>query len=147
MPNIPYGSTNAIECKAHIRDLIKSIPEATSEKWDVDWGFARTPERLWVYCGEIAWDESRWVTNRSREETFRVRIVVNLKRRRSTPEDAERDAIRIAGLIEGLIKTTPNLNDSAITLAEWVPRRLDCWPSDEFIEAQVEADIRVTARF
>lgn len=144
---IPYGSSNALDCKSNIVSMIRGIPEATSEKWDIDWGFARTPERVWVYCGEVSWDESAWVTNRQREETFRVRVVVNIKRRRGTPEDAERDAMRVAGLVEGLVKTTPNLNDSAITLAEWVPKRMDCWPSDEFTEAQIEADIRVTARF
>lgn len=141
------GSTNAVDVKANLVTLIHGLPEADAEKWDIDWGFARTPERTWVYCGEIQWSDSTWVTNRSRQEIFTIKVVVNVKRRRATPEDVEREVTRIASLIEAAVKVNPNLGDAAVVTSGWVPQKMDSWPSDEFAEAQFEADVSVTARF
>lgn len=141
------NSTNAIDVKAAIVALIKGLPEATAEKWDTDWGFSKTPDRTWIYCGAVDWDSSEWVTNRSREEIFRVKTVVNIKRRRSTPEQAEREATRIASLIEAAVKASPNFGDGAVVTSSFMPRKLDSFPADDFCEAQFEADISVTARF
>lgn len=141
------ASTHAIDVKDSIVTLIRGLPEATAEKWDTDWGFARSPERTWVYCGEIEWESSQWVTNRSREEVFRAKVVFNVKRRRATPEDAEREVVRIAGLVESAVKATPNFGDGAVITSSFAPQRMDSWPADEFVEAQLEAHVRVVARF
>lgn len=141
------GSTLALDCKASLLGLIRGIPEATAEKWDIDWGFARTPERTWVYVGEVNWEASEWATNRGRTEQFTVKTVVNIKRRRGTPEDAEREAIRIVSLIESVVKQTPGLNVAGVISSDWIPKQLDSWPSDEFTEAQIECALRVSARF
>lgn len=141
------GSTNAIDVKAQILAMIRDIPEAEAEDWDIDWGFSKSPERTWVYCGEINWDSSEWATNRSREEVFNVRVVVNIKRRRGTPEDLEREVVRIGALIEAGVKAAPQFGMGEVVTSGFIPRKMDSMPADEYGEAQLEADIRVVARF
>lgn len=140
-------AANAIDVKAAIVSLIKGLPEATAEKWDTDWGYTKTPERTWVYVGEVNWDESHWVTNRTREELFKVKVAISVKRRLKTPEECEREVLRIASLIEMAVKADISLGVDAVKASDFTPRRMDSWPVDEFCEAQYEADIFVTARF
>lgn len=141
------GSSHAFAVKASVVALIKALPAAVTEKWDIDHGFSKSPERTWVYCGQITWESSEWVTNRSREEDFKVQLVINLKRRRSTPAAVEAECARIAGLIEAMVKANPNLGNASVITSGFEPKRLDAFPADDFVEGQYEAEIRAVARF
>ena len=141
------ASSTAYAVKAALFAAIRSLPEAAAEAWDIDFGFSKNPERTWVYCGGIDWESSEWVTNRTREEVYTITAVVNVKRRRATPADAEGEAVRIMGLIESYVNANNRLGVFGVELAELVPKKLDSMPSDDFCEAQFEASVRVTARF
>lgn len=141
------GHSIALDYKAALVAAIRDLPEAFTEKWDVDWGFSKNPERTWVYVGRVTWDTSTWATNRSRQETFKVQVAVNVRRRRMTPEKAERECLRIAGLIEAAVKANPQLGIGQVVSTDFTPTKADSFPGDDATEAQFEAEVWVTARF
>lgn len=138
--------SNGLAAKGAVRDLITGLPEATSEKWHVTWGYHKAPERTWVYLGDVEYASSEWATNNQREEQFTVQGVINVKRRRGGPEETEHEVSRIAALIENAIDATRNLGLPAVVTCAFVPKRMGSYPSDEMCEAQLDFDVRVTAR-
>lgn len=134
---------NALDVKASVVTLVAALNPA----WDTSWGFKRSPDKTYVYIGEVQWEQSRWVTNRSLEESFNIKVVINHKTRRGTAESVERFALDVSEQIQAAVKANPNLGNAAVVTSVYRPRRADSWPSDDFVEAQVEGEINVTARF
>lgn len=136
-------SSNAIEVKALIRDGIKAL----NSEWDFSWGPAKTPGRMFVYLGEITWEDTAFITNLSAQEIFSIQLVVNHKARRTTAEAIETETLGVIKEIQAWVAADPRLADGSITEAIVSPKRMNSWPSDDFMECQAEAAITVTARF
>lgn len=138
-------STNAFAAKAALRDMIKALPALAG--YQVTWGYpTRNPERRWVFVGEVMWPDSQWVTNRSREETFEVSVIVNAQISGATAEEVENELQTMAAGIEDGMKATPNLGIQSVVTTDFVPKKLSSFPSDQVYEGQFEAIVRVKAR-
>lgn len=138
-------STNAFAAKAALRDMIKALPALAG--YQVTWGYpTRNPERRWVFVGEVMWPDSQWVTNRSREESFEISVIVNCQISGATSEEVESELQRMAAGIEDGMKSTPNLGIPSVVVTDFVPKKLASFPSDQVYEGQFEAIVRVKAR-
>jgi hypothetical protein len=125
--------------------MIKGLPALAG--YQVTWGYpTRNPERRWVFVGEVMWPDSQWVTNRSREETFEVSVIVNAQISGATAEEVENELQRMAAGIEDGMKVTPNLGIQSVVTTDFVPKKLSSFPSDQVYEGQFEAIVRVKAR-
>ncbi|MFD3464801.1 hypothetical protein ACFWWM_00235 [Streptomyces sp. NPDC058682] len=125
--------------------MIKALPELAG--YQVTWGYPmRNPERRWVFVGEVQWPDSQWVTNRSREESFEISVVVNCQLSGATSEEVESELQRMAAGIEDGMKASPNLGIQSVVTSDFVPKKLCSFPSDQVHEGQFEAVVRVKAR-
>ena len=140
--------SNQIAAKTAVQNIIKARPEYTSENWQVLWGPFKSPERTFFFIGRTEWDQdrTRWVTNRNRDEEFRIRVVLNLKRRRATAEQVEAEAMRIYELVEDAIHATKNLGLPNVISSGVVPDHVDTFPVDDQVECQLTFDVWVKAR-
>lgn len=136
-------ASNALDVKEAIFTQLKAI----GTDWDVTWGYTKSPGKTFVYLGQIEWESSEWVTNRSRREIFNVKVVMDFRRARGNPEKVEREVMAMGREIEEWVTNSPNLGIPSVIACGFVPKRMDSFPSDQDAEAQFEADIRVTARF
>jgi hypothetical protein len=138
-------STNAFAVKGALRDMIRALPALAG--YQVTWGYpTRNPERRWVFVGEVMWPDSRWVTNRSREENFEISVIVNAQISGATSEEVEAELQRMAAGIEDGMKASPNLGIPSVVVTDFVPKKLQSFPSDQVYEGQFEAVVRVKAR-
>jgi hypothetical protein len=138
-------STNAFAVKGALRDMIRALPALAG--YQVTWGYpTRNPERRWVFVGEVMWPDSQWVTNRSREENFEISVIVNAQISGATSEEVEAELQRMAAGIEDGMKASPNLGIPSVVVTDFVPKKLQSFPSDQVYEGQFEAVVRVKAR-
>lgn len=138
-------STNAFATKAALREMIKALPALAG--YQVTWGYpTRNPERRWVFVGEVQWPDSQWVTNRSREETFEISVIVNCQISGATAEEVELELQSMASGIEDGMKAKPNLGVQSVVTSDFVPKKLSSFPSDQVYEGQLESVVRVKAR-
>jgi hypothetical protein len=138
-------STNAFAFKGALRDMIKGLPALAG--YQVTWGYpSKNPERRWVFVGEVQWPDSMWATNRSREESFEVSVIVNCQLSGATSEEVEGELQRMAAGIEDGMKASPNLGIQSVVTTDFVPKKLSSFPSDQVYEGQFEAVVRVKAR-
>lgn len=140
--------SNQIACKKAVKEIIDSLPERTSEEWQVSWGPMKSPRATFIYLGRTTWDEdrTRWRTNLSRDEEFIIRVIINVKRRRPTAEEVETEAMRIYELIEDAIHATKNLGVPNVISSGCVPDHVDTYPVDDQLECQLTFDVWVKAR-
>jgi hypothetical protein len=138
-------ATNALAVKAALRDLVKAQPELTG--YQITWGYpTRGPERRWVFVGDVDWDDSQWVTLRSREEAFSISVVLNCQLSAGTSEEVELEIQRMATGIENGLKANPSLGLSSVVNSDFVPKKLVSFPTDGAYEGQFECVLRVKAR-
>lgn len=138
-------ANNALAVKAAFKAAVDGIPALSQIQRT--WSYPmREPERRWVLVGEITWQSSEWVTNRSREETFSIALLVNVQMTAATPEEAEKAAGAIAASIEDVLNQAPKIIPTVVT-AGLHPKRLVSFPSTDAYEAQFEAEAVFTARF
>ncbi|WP_326827364.1 hypothetical protein [Streptomyces sp. NBC_01751] len=138
-------STNVFAVKAALRDMIKALPELAG--YQVTWGYpTRSPERRWVFVGEVFWPEAMWATNRSREEVFEVAVIVNCQLSAGTAEEVELELQRMAAGIEDGMKANPSLGNPKVVTSDFVPKKLVSFPGDQVYEGQFESVVRVKAR-
>jgi hypothetical protein len=86
------------------------------------------------------------VTNRSREENFEISVIVNAQISGATSEEVEAELQRMAAGIEDGMKASPNLGIPSVVVTDFVPKKLQSFPSDQVYEGQFEAVVRVKAR-
>lgn len=129
--------------KRKVFDLLTaSLPDFT-----VTWGFTkREPPRVWCYLGDTAWPESEWATNRSRQHTMSIPIVLNAIKARTSPEDAEAFLIGKLTAIESAFNADSGLRDTGVISWGLAPRVLGTQPHPDGIEAQGAFDLQVTYR-
>jgi hypothetical protein len=138
-------ANSAIQVKAAFKSRVDAIPSLAQVQRT--WTYpTREPERRWVMIGGISWDSSEWATNRSREETFRIAVAVNLQMTAATAEEAETAAAALMADIEDILDSAPKIIPSVVT-AGFMPKSLLSIPSTEAIEAQFEGEAVFTARF
>ncbi len=138
-------STNAFETKAAIRDLIKGRPELSG--YQVTWGFpTRNPERRWVFVGEVTWNDSDWATLKSRQEVFEISVVLNCQMSGGSAEEVERELQTMAAGIEDAMKANPSLGIHSVVATDFIPKKLQSFPTDQAYEGQLETAVRVKAR-
>jgi hypothetical protein len=138
-------STNAFAAKAALRDLIKGRPELAG--YQVTWGFpTRSPERRWVFVGEVQWSDSEWATLKSRSEAFEISVVLNCQMSGGTSEEVELELQTMAAGIEDALKANPSLGIQSVVSTDFVPKKLMSFPTDQAYEGQLETNVRVKAR-
>ncbi|MFI8237602.1 hypothetical protein ACIF83_10175 [Streptomyces sp. NPDC085866] len=138
-------STNAFAFKGALRDMIRALPALAG--YQVTWGYpTRSPERRWVFVGEVQWPDSQWATNRSREEVFEISVVVNAQISGATAEEVENELQVMAAGIEDGMKSNPSLGIHSVVSSDFVPKKVSSFPSDQVYEGQLESVVRVKAR-
>lgn len=117
----------------------------------VTYGFpGKNPEREWVALLNGQWDSEDWVNisaNR-KDEKYRMGLVVNVQKPGGTQQEATERAMELLGSVESILRTNTNitLGVSGVIVAAINPRSLAEYPYSDGYEAQVEADIYVSAR-
>jgi hypothetical protein len=127
--------------------MIKALPELAG--YQVTYGYpSRSPERRWVFVGEVNWPghSSQWATNRSREETFEIIVIVNCQISAATSEEVEQELQRMAEGIENGMKANPSLGLQSVITSDFVPVQVTSFPSDQVYEGQFESVVSVKAR-
>lgn len=138
--------TKAFDVKKRVVDLAKALPTVVGDRVQTTYGWPTSaPERRWVMVGEVTWDDSEWVTNRSRQEIFSIAILFNVQMTRGTAEEVEQAAVKLGQEFEETVMADPGFAGLAVT-SNLIPRKLASWPSDGVFEANYEASLRVTAR-
>ncbi|WP_144121127.1 hypothetical protein [Catellatospora sichuanensis] len=140
-------TTRAPAVKSFLRDLLTDMPMTSADKLQVSYGYpVRSVERKWTFVGEITWDEIRWVTNRSREETFSITVGFSAQITGGTPEEVENYVTAMASDFEAELAANPGMSGLAIT-SIFTPKRMNSWPVDPALyEAQFETVVTATCR-
>ncbi|MEV6638101.1 hypothetical protein AB0M54_46000 [Actinoplanes sp. NPDC051470] len=139
-------STLAVAVKSTLKRWAAEQPMVTAEQIQVTYGFpTREPDRRWIAVGDINWSESRWATNRARQEAFTVSVIFNVQVPAGTAEEAEAFAIEMAKGFEGRLKADPSIGGLCVT-SGFNPRRLKSWPIDGAYEAQFETEVTAACR-
>ncbi len=135
--------SDPIDIKRKVRDLLTdALPS-----FEVTWGFnSRNPPRKWCYMGDIAWPNSEWATNRSRQYEMSIPIILNAIVARTTPEAAESDLIANLVTIETAFNADSGLRTTGVISWGLAPRSIGTQPHAEGVEAQAVFDLRVTYR-
>jgi hypothetical protein len=137
--------TNAIDAKQALIDMLKACPSL--EGVETTWGFpsGNTP-KAWCYVGKIVWSDSEWVSNRKRQETFRITVVFNVQDFAADAETAEKHVKSLADDAEAALDANPKLGLPQIVTSGFDPKRLGSWPIPDGTEAQYEVEIEFVAR-
>lgn len=139
-------STKALAVKKAIRDILEASPTLTAQEVQVTYGFpTRNPQRKWAFVGDITWQDTEWVTNRSRSEGFAITVIFNVQFANGTPEDAEEYVISLATEFEAALKANPSLSGLCVS-TDFNPKSLRCWPVDGAHEAQYETEVHAACR-
>lgn len=139
-------STKAPAVKAYLLGIAQALPVMAEQQFDVTFGWpSRLPERRWVVAGDTTWDRSEWVTNRSREESFRVLFGFCVLIKGGSAQEAEECASLVAASFEDALRADPGLGGLAVT-SSFEPRDLKSWPVDSGFEAQFQTEVSATCR-
>jgi hypothetical protein len=138
-------ATKALAAKGALFDKLNGLSDLSDVQRT--WGFPnREPRRKWCHVGEIRWESSEWMTHRSRQELFSITLVFSLQLLASSAEESETAVHDLADGAEDALKADPTLGLADVVTSDFVPRRLASWPTDDGYEAQMEIDVRFTAR-
>ena len=97
--------------------------------------------------GDSTWPEATWVTNRSREYTMVIPVVVNAILTRYSAPEAEGYLVTQLTAIESTFNADSQLRSTGVVNWGLAPRMLGTQPSgDGGLEAQLVADLHVTYR-
>lgn len=138
-------SSNALEVKGKVKALIDGLPILADVQRT--WGVPAHMDREWVNLGRVRWPSSDWVTNRSRQESFTIDLLVSVVQTAGDAESVETRAMQLAAAIEDAVKANPNFGMPSVVTSGFQPTQLQSFPNDpEGYEAQYECVISVTAR-
>lgn len=130
--------------KRKVRDV---LTEALDDDFKVTWGFTtRNVPRTWAYLGNLSWPDGEWATNRAREYTVRMPVVLNAIKARTTPEDAE---AWLAANCEALVTAFDEVSDlRELSVVSWLiePVEFGSQPHEDGVEAQAVMAVSVTYR-
>jgi hypothetical protein len=140
-------STKAVAVKQSLRDLLDGMPIVSTDKVQVTYGFPlRDPDRRWAVVGEIHWESTEWVTNRSRQEQFTVAVIFSVIMSAVKSEDVEQYAVSMGAAFDQSLRDNPSLNGLCVTTG-FSPKALKSWPQDTTAyEAQFETEVRAVCR-
>lgn len=137
-------ATTFLPVKIALRDKIVALGLTDVR---VTWGFpTREPGRRWVFLGRAKWTKSEWITNRSKEEDYTIKVVLSVTLTAGTPEEVEKILLDLSLLIENALKADPTLGVPRVISTSLVPKEILSFPSDSAYEGQFECDFRVLAR-
>jgi hypothetical protein len=138
--------TKALAVKALLKEWAEAQDIKARDGVQVTYGYpTREPERRWIGLGDVQWESSEWVTNRSREEVFSVTIIFDVLMAAGTAEEAEQYALAMSAEFEATVKANPNLDGLAVT-SGYQPTRLKSWTQATGYEAQYETEVTATCR-
>lgn len=115
----------------------------------VSYGWAREVEREVVMVGGTVDEEQTWVSfgPRRRDETYRIKFVVQVTRPGLTQQQATERAFELLAVIEDVLRETPDLGlGTELTVAELANPRLREGPDTEGYAAVIEAGVAIRAR-
>jgi hypothetical protein len=136
-------STKAVTVKTAIQGMLDATVVAGTQ---VTYGLpTRAPERRWACVNDIRWSATEWATNRSRNETFSVSVIINVQVQGGIAATAEAAVIDIADAFEDALAANPGLSGLCIT-TNFSPRALRAWPIDGAYEAQMDAEVIAVCR-
>lgn len=130
-----------------IKSKVKEILEGALSDFTVTWGFTkRDVPRKWCYIGRLHWPEGEWATNRSREYTVTVPVVLNAILARKTPEEGETWlAAQVDAVIAGF-EADSDLRSLGVITWNLVPRDFGSQPHPDGLEVQTALELAVTYR-
>lgn len=138
-------SSNALAIKAHVYELIRSLPEL--EGVQVTYGVPKSFDKRWVALGRVRWDSSEWATNRAREEVFSIEGLCSVVSTAGDASSVESAALAMGAAIEDAVKASPGFGNTHVVTSGFKPTNITSFPNDtEGYEAQYEWIISVTAR-
>lgn len=135
--------SDPIAIKRKVFELLQlALPDFTCT-----WGFTkRDVPRKWCYMGDSTWPESDWATNRSREHTMVIPVVINAILVRTSPEEAESFLVAQLNALESTFNADSTLRETGVRNWGMAPRMLGTQPHVDGIEAQAVLDVSTTYR-
>lgn len=140
-------TTKALLVKGYLRDLANSMAVVPVEQVQVTYGFPMGgPDKRWIAVGEITWDGSEWKTNRSRDESFSIKVIFDVQLAGGTAEQVEAYAELMSREFEDRLTSDPSMGGLCIT-SVYTARTMRSFPSDRTTyECQFETEVRATCR-
>lgn len=138
-------ATSALAVKSALKAEIDSVE--TDGNLEVTWGFPKKePAKRWCIVGDIKWDTSEWITNRGKNESYKIVVDVWVRITGGTAQEAETQAEAYESLIEDALKANPKVGVSNVITSSFIPVELQSWPQDDGGEARFKCEFAVTAR-
>ncbi len=134
-----------------VKDALIALFEAATwpgSKPQISFGIPRTIEREVIVLGGTTNSDQGWslLGGRRRDEDYYLQLWINVEH--TTQREATARAVEILGVIETVVRATPNLG-GAVPSGQWVEIRnpiLTEGPGSESYEAEISFEIRVKAR-
>lgn len=106
----------------------------------------RNPPRTWCYIGDLTWPDAEWATNRSRQYTVTLPIVLNAVRARATVEDAEDWLADRATTVFNAFGPDSDIRSIGAITWNVAPRQFGSQPHPDGLEVQAVLELSVTYR-
>lgn len=131
-----------------IKGKARDIIAASLSEFTVTFGFTKkNPPRSWCYFGGLTWPEGENKTNRSREYTVNIPIVLNaIKPARMGNEAAEQWLADQVKTLTAAFDAASDLRSVGVISWILVPHSFGSQPHADGIEAQAVLELRVTYR-
>lgn len=130
-----------------IKEAVKDILDTALPEFTVTWGFTtRDVPRQWCYLGRLHWPDGDWATNRSREYTVTIPIVLNAIKARTSPHDGESFLADQVRALVAAFDADSTLRDAGVVTWNVVPRDFGSQPHTDGLEVQAALELRVTYR-
>lgn len=101
-----------------------------------------------VLVGHVKYDKSEWVTNRTREETFRIEVISEVHITAADAQSAELAVAALSDVVEDYFATSPTFNLPSLVITNYSPGEIVSGPLDQNkYAARVHGELTVTARF
>lgn len=138
--------TVAFAAKKYLYDMAVQDSVLSSQNVYVTYGFPdETPEKRWLLIGQIEWDQSDWVTNRSRLEVFNITVMLDCVLFATDALTSEQYTRDLLADFETSLKGDPTMNGLLVT-SSFRPVKLNGWPTPDGYEVQFEGEMVCQAR-
>lgn len=101
-----------------------------------------------VVLGHIKYGESKWITNRSRQEVFTVEVITEVHVTAGDAQSSELACAALADVVEDYFATSPTFDLPSLVITDYSPGEVASGPMDQDkYAARVHGELTVTARF
>jgi len=145
---VTLRTSQAPTVKKAIFDGLTASPNLQGVNVTYGLGGHGDPAPPYVLVGKITWQKDEWATNRTRQEDFKIDLLIEVRLLGADPYEAEQSAAAINAAVEDWFANSPGFGLGNLVTSNYSPGALISWPEDEtHYGAQVHAEVSVTARF